>query len=133
MLRAQVLTALQRWDEAAALFDLHFDGAMNEGLKRTEACLLADRALCEQRLGRVEQARALADAAGQALGAPMHVDDRMVALARLAQVLEGFGQGTTAAAHRGQARALHVQHCALQQRMVAELDVALAGLDPGLL
>jgi hypothetical protein len=129
-LRAQVLTAQQRWAEAAHLFDLHFEGAMNEGLKRTAACLLADRALCEQRLDRLEKARALAGAAEQALREPMHVDDRMVALARLAQVVDAFGDSATAAAHRREAHALHRQHCDQQQRMLAQLDAALAGLDP---
>jgi ATP/maltotriose-dependent transcriptional regulator MalT len=130
MLRAQVLTAQGRWADAQALFEANFDDAMNEGLKRMAASFLADRAWCEHHLGHGAKARALAGAAQQALAARMHLDDRMVALARLSHVHEALGDTVTAAAQRGQAQALYLQHREQQRQLIERLDAGLAGLDP---
>jgi tetratricopeptide (TPR) repeat protein len=130
MLRAQLLTAQGRHEEALQLFDAHFDAAMAEGLKRLAASLLADRAWCEQRMGRSDAARTLAAAADAALAEPIDFDDRMVALARLAQVRDALGQTAIAAALREQAQALHRQYLVQQAQMAAALDAALVGLEP---
>jgi hypothetical protein len=130
MLRAQVLTAHGRWAEALALFAANFDSALGEGLKRFAACLLADRAWCEFQEGRADKARALAGAAEQALAEPIDTDDHAMALARLAQVRDALGESGIAAGHREASRRLHTQHREQQQRLVALLDEALAGLDP---
>ncbi len=132
-LRAQVLTAQGRWAEALDLFAANFDSALDEGLKRIVACLLADRALCEWHQGHAAKARALAGAAEQALTEPIDTDDRTLALARLAQVREALGELDLAARHREESKRLHAQHREQQQRTVALLDQALAGLDPKLL
>jgi hypothetical protein len=132
-LRAQVLTAQGRWAEALVLFDANFDSALDEGLKRIVACLLADRALCEWHQGHADKARALAGAAEQALAEPIDTDDRTLALARLAQVREALGESGVAAQHRQASQRLHQQHVEQQQRTVALLDEALAGLDPTVL
>jgi ATP/maltotriose-dependent transcriptional regulator MalT len=129
-LRAQVLTAQGRWAEALDLFEANFDGALAEGLKRIVACLLADRALCEWHQGHADKARALAGAAEQALAEPIDTDDRTLALARLAQVREVLGESALAARYREESQRLYAQHRAYQQRLVALLDEALAGLDP---
>ncbi len=133
MLRAQVLTAQGRWAEALDLFAANFDTALNEGLKRIAACLLADRAWCEWHEGHADQARTLSAAAEQALAEPIDTDDRAMALARLAQVRDALGEAGVAAKHRAESLHLHAQHCAQQQRTVALLDEVLAGLDPKLL
>jgi hypothetical protein len=133
MLRAQVLTAQGRWIEALDLFAANFDSALDEGLKRIAACLLADRAWCEWHEGHADKARALAAAAEQALTLPIDTDDRAMALARLAQVREALGEEIVAAQHREESQRLHTQHRDQQQRIVALLDEALAGLDPKLL
>jgi tetratricopeptide (TPR) repeat protein len=133
MLRAQVLTAQGRWAEATGLFDANFDSALNEGLKRFAACLLADRAWCEWHQGHADKARALAGAAEQTLTEPIDIDDHAMALARLAQVREALGEGGASAQHRAESLRFHAQHCEQQQRTVALLDEALAGLDPKLL
>jgi hypothetical protein len=130
MLRAQVLTAHGRWAEALALFAANFDSALDEGLKRFAACLLADRAWCEWHEGHADRARALAGAAEQTLAEPIDIDDHAMALARLAQVREALGESGLAAQHREASRRLHAQHREQQQRLVALLDEALAGLDP---
>jgi ATP/maltotriose-dependent transcriptional regulator MalT len=133
MLRAQVLTAQGRWVEALDLFAANFDSALSEGLKRIAACLLADRAWCEWHQGQADKARALAGAAEQALAEPIDTDDRALALARLAQVREALGETGVAARHRDESQRLYAQHREQQQRTVALLDEALAGLDPRLL
>ncbi len=133
MLRAQVLTAQGRWAEALDLFAANFDSALNEGLKRIAACLLADRAWCEWHQGHADKARALAGAAEQALAEPIDTDDRALALARLAQVREALGESGVAAQHREESQRLYAQHRDQQQRTVALLDEALAGLDPKLI
>jgi hypothetical protein len=130
MLRAQVLTAQRRWAEANALFETHFDAAMGEGLKRIAPCLLADRAWCDWHEGRPERARAHAGAAEQALSEPIDIDDRAMALARLAQLHDVLGAAALAAQHREESQRLVAAHREQQQRIAALLDQALAGLDP---
>ncbi len=131
MLRAQLLTAQGRFADALTLFDANYDAAMTEGLKRLAPSLLADRAWCEQRLGRSDAARTLAAAADAALAAePIDLDDRMVALARLAQVREALGETTRAASLRGQAQSLYLDHRRAQQRLASMLDAALGAFDP---
>jgi tetratricopeptide (TPR) repeat protein len=130
MLRAQVLTAQGRWADALDLFGANFDSALTEGLQRIAACLLADRAWCELCLGRHDKARALAGAAEQALAEPIDIDDRAMALARLARVYEVLGDHGLAARHREESQRLYAQHREQQARIVSLLDKALQGLDP---
>ena len=130
MLRAQVLTAQRRWSDARALFDTHFDAAMSEGLKRIAPCLLADRAWCDWHDGRPERARAHVGAAEQALADPIDIDDRAMALARLAQVHDALGAAGVAMQHREESKRLVAAHREQQQRIAALLDEALAGIEP---
>jgi hypothetical protein len=130
MLRAQVLAAQGQWTEALALFDAHFDAALADGLARMAPCMLADRAWCEWHLGKTRKAEALAAAAEQALLEPCDTDDRAMANARLAQVHAALGNPGAAQRHRDTSLVLYAEHCEQQQRIVALLDQALAGLDP---
>jgi hypothetical protein len=130
MLRAQVLTAQGRWADALALFETHFDAALTDGLARMVPCLLADRAWCEWHAGHVPKARALAAAAEQALAQPCDTDDRAMATARLAQVCAALGDAAAAQRHREASRTHYAAHCEQQQRSLALLDQALAGIDP---
>jgi hypothetical protein len=130
MLRAQVLTAQGRWCDAGALFETHFEAAMTEGLKRIAPCLLADRAWCDWHDGQPERARARVGAAEQALADPIDIDDRAMALARLAQVHEALGATGVAAQHREESKRLIAAHREQQQRINGLLDQALAGIDP---
>ncbi|HET9977537.1 MAG TPA: hypothetical protein VFQ20_08890 [Burkholderiaceae bacterium] len=129
MLRAQVLTAQGRWGEALGLFATHFAPAMGEGLQRQAACLLADRAWCEFNVGHRDAARALVAAADEALSQPCDLDDRIVALARLAQLRAALGDAVRAAALREESTQLLVQHRTQQAQIAALLDAALSGLD----
>jgi hypothetical protein len=130
MLRAQVLTAQGRWSEALALFDTHFDAALSDGLTRLAPCLLADRAWCEWHLERAGKARVLAAAAEQALAQACDTDDRAMATARLAQLAAALGDAAAAQRHRQASQTHYAAHREQQQRIVALLDEALAGLDP---
>ncbi len=130
MLRAQVLTAQGRWREALELFDTHFDAALGDGLQRLAPCLLADRAWCEWHSGQPRKAAALAAAAEQALLQPCDTDDRAIATARLAQVREALGDAAAAQRHRAASQTQYAAHREQQQRLVALLDQALAGVDP---
>lgn len=132
ILRAQVLAALGRWAEAMALFDMHYDTALSEGLRRIAPSLLADRAWCDWHEGRAERARVHLAAAERALEGPepIDTDDRATALARLAQVHEALGSSTTAVRLRDDSRRLLAQHREQQRQIAALLDQALAGVRP---
>jgi hypothetical protein len=130
MLRAQVLAAQGQWTEALALFDTHFDAALVDGPARMAPCWLADRAWCEWHQGKTRKAEALTAAAEQALLEPCDTDDRAMANARLAQVHAALGNLGAAQRHRDASLAHYAEHREQQQRIVALLDQALAGLDP---
>ena len=132
MLRAQVLTAQGRWADALALFGSFFDAAHSDGLARLMPCLLADRAWCEWHGGKARKAQAqvLVAAAEDALMQDCDTDDRAMAHARLAQVCSALGDPESAQRHRQAAATDHLAHREQQQRIVALLDEALAGIDP---
>ena len=131
MLRAQVLTAQGRWAEALALFETHFDLALSDGLTRQSPCLLADRAWCECHSGAARKAKVLAAAAEQALTQPCDSDDCAIAHARLAQVSDKLGDAAAAQRHRDAAQTYYSAHREEQRGVLALLDQALDGLDPG--
>jgi len=130
MLRAQVLTAQGKWADALALFETHFDAALADGLTRLAPCLLADRAWCEWHSGQAAKAQGLVAEAEQALLQPCDTDDRAMATARLAQVCVALGDDGAAQRHRDASRTEYAAHREQQQRIVALLDQALAGLEP---
>ena len=130
MMQAQLLTHDQRWPEALALFELHFDTAMADGLERMKPCFLADRAWCRLQMGDRKLAAADAEAAEASLRQPCDLDDRALAQARLAQVKERLGEARAAALLRERARSDLQAHQVEQQRLVALLDEALADIDP---
>jgi hypothetical protein len=129
MLRAQLLTAQQRWREALDLFNAHHTSAMGEGLARIAANLLADRAWCEWQLGAHAASAASAARAEAALAEPIDIDDQAMALARLAQVRQALGDAATSASHLAEARRLHAAHREQQGAILRLIDEALAGLD----
>ena len=132
MLRAQVLTAQERWSDALALFDAHFDASLADGLTRLAPCLLADRAWCEWHAGHAKKAQVLAAATEQALAQACDTDDRAMATARLAQVRAALGDAAAAQRHREASLAHHAAHREQQQRIAALLHQSLAGIDPAL-
>lgn len=129
MLRAQLLTADGRWREALALFDAYHDTARAEGQRRLDPWFLADVAWCRLQLGDAARARAAAGACVEGLLQPCDVDDRAIAQARLAQVLDGLDDAAGAAVQRERAQRDLTAHRAEQARLKALLDEALAGVD----
>lgn len=127
--RAQLLVALSRFDEAARLFDAHMDRARREGIAHREARMLADRAWCHVRLGRV--AEALVDTRAAEAGArhQRDADDRAAAYARLARIHRHAGRDTAAEALQLEADSALAELQATQAALCQALDNALTGLD----
>jgi tetratricopeptide (TPR) repeat protein len=129
MLRAQLLTNEARWEDALALFVAHYEAAMAEGLERLKPCYLADMALCRMQLGDSTKAREDTWACEGSLLQPCDIDDRAMAQARLAQVLELLGDAPAAAQHRERAQRDLQAHRGEQARLKALLDEALKNVD----
>ncbi|HEX5687737.1 MAG TPA: hypothetical protein VFY73_27295 [Ideonella sp.] len=126
--RAQLLVALSRFDEAARLFDEHLDRARQEGMAHREARLLADRAWCHVRLGRVSQALADTRVAEAGVQGQTDADDRAAAYARLARIHRHGGRDGVADALQQHADRALAEHEAEQARTREALDDTLVGL-----
>ncbi|MEY8875778.1 MAG: hypothetical protein AB9M60_04655 [Leptothrix sp. (in: b-proteobacteria)] len=100
MLRAQALVAHGRHADALALYDSHWDAAMQSGLEASEALFQADRAWCLYQLGRSDEARNVARSAASALMWASEIEERAVAHALLARTFEALGLDDQAASHR---------------------------------
>jgi len=129
MLRAQMLALEGRHAEALELFTRHLEATRGDGLERLRACFLADMAWCRLQLGDKDGARRDAQAAEQALQQPCDIDDRAVAQARLAHVLDALGDQRAARMHRERAERDLQAHRGEQARLAALLDETLAGVD----
>jgi hypothetical protein len=125
LLRAHMLTLLQRYAEALPLFDAHADAAQRQGWTRSHANILGDRAWCHWQLGHREAARTDTRAAEAALGEAGEIDERASSQARLAMLYEALGDDDSAARHRTAAladrQALRLQ----QARLTGLLDETL--------
>lgn len=130
VIRAQLLVVLGRFEEAARLFDDHLDRARKEGMAHRGARLLADRAWCHVRAGRVSQALADAKAAEAGAGDQPDADDRAAAFARLARIHRHGGRDSVADLLQARADEALAEHEAEQARTRELLDRTLAALDP---
>ncbi|HEV8689851.1 MAG TPA: hypothetical protein VGQ91_06120 [Ideonella sp.] len=128
VIRAQLLVVLGRFEDAARLFDDHLERASNEGMAHREPRLLADRAWCHVKLGKVSQALADARAAEAGVSGQQDPDDRAAAYARLARIHRHGGRDTVADQLQALADGALTEHEAMQQRMRQALDDMLAGL-----
>jgi len=126
--RAQLLVTLSRFEEAVCLFDEHIDRARREGMARRGARLLADRAWCHVRLGRVAQALADTRAAEAGVKGQRDADDRAAAYARLARIHRHGGRDKTADALQAKADTALAEHEAAQASWCQVLDETLAGV-----
>ncbi len=129
VIRAQLLVALGRYDDAARLFEDHLDRARLEGMGHRGPRLLADRAWCHVRLGHVAQALADAKAAETGAADQPDADDRAATLARLARIHRHGGRDGVADALQVRAEAALAEHLADQARMRDALDRTLAALE----
>jgi hypothetical protein len=128
MLRAPVLVVDGQYELALSLYRRHIDAAMRDGLARMQACFLADMAWC--RLHLEQQSLALLDAAAaqESLSQPCDVDDRAIALARLAMVHRRLGNEAHAVTLHERALRDLATHRSEQARVAALLDDGLATL-----
>lgn len=129
VIRAQLLMVLGRFEEAARLFDDHLDRARKEGMAHRSARLLADRAWCHVRAGRVSQALADAKAAEAGAADQLDADDRAAAYARLARIHRHGGRDSVADQLQARADEALAEHEAVQARTRELLDRTLATLD----
>jgi hypothetical protein len=125
MMRAQLLVLEGRHEQALALIDQHWPRCEPAWRERMAAGIEADRAWCLWHLGQPEAARAAADRAAEALQAPADVDDRALAQARLAQVLEVLGDKAAAAEHSAAAHRDCATHRAAQRALCELIDASL--------
>jgi tetratricopeptide (TPR) repeat protein len=126
LVRAQLLTVLERFDEAVVLFDGHLARAGQEGNVGREARFLADRAWCHARLGQI--ANALRDVRQSEAALPRNTDadDRAATHARIARVYQLCGQDTEVAIHQAHAEDALLEHRRCQQDMLAVMNAVLA-------
>jgi len=127
VIRAQLLVALSRFEEAARLFDEHMERARQEGMAHRGARLLADRAWCHVRLGHVAQALADANAAEVGARNQRDADDRAAAYARLARIHRHGGRDAAADALQAEADKALAEYQAYQSNTRKALDEALVG------
>lgn len=126
VIRAQLLTALGRYDEAARLFDAHLERARREGMALRWPRLLADRAWCHAHAGRVAQATADVQVAEQAAADQPDADDRAAAFARLAGIHRLWGHDDMAQSLQARAEQAIAEYRDEQARMRGALEQALS-------
>jgi hypothetical protein len=126
MLRAQLLVLQGEWAQALALMDEHLPRSEAGWQARMQAPVRADRAWCLWHLGRRDEAlQDIAHARHALSHQPCDLDDRALAQARMAQVLQADGQREGAQRLRAAAEADLQAHRADQQALAALLDRAL--------
>lgn len=129
IIRAQFLTVLGRFEEALRLFDDSLDEASGMASNR-DAHLLAERAWCQVRLGRVSQALADTRTAEALAGSQRDPDDRAATFARLACLHRHGGREDAAQLWQTKADAALAEFQAQQVEIRRVLDDVLA--TPGL-
>lgn len=124
--RAQLLVVLQRYPEAASLFDGYLDKASKEGMAHREPRFLVDRAWCQFHRGYLTDAARDLRHAEAGLPTLVDDDDRAATLARMAAVMAGMGRNEESQALHQRAEAALQLHLAVQQRWQSVLDQAVS-------
>lgn len=129
VIRAQFLVVLERFDEAARLFDDHMERVRKEGMAHRQARLLAERAWCHVRLGHVAEGLADTRAAEAHAAEQRDADDRATTYARLARIHRHGGRDGVADQLQARADAALAEHEADQAAIRRILDETLSGLE----
>jgi hypothetical protein len=128
MLRAHVLTMLDRFPEAIELFDTHLLAALSEGLGRLQCGVLSEIAWCRVNTGDIAGARREATEAQKRLVDCLQLDERAATHGRLAQVFVLLNEPDAAEHHQERAAIDWLLHTEHQERLIAlmssEFDVA---------
>jgi tetratricopeptide (TPR) repeat protein len=90
ILRAHILALEGHADQALILFDQHLL-SQPEGMSRLQCTMLADRAWCLAKVGRLDAAREVAMEAEVSFQQDTQVDDRAATHSRLAEVFRALG------------------------------------------
>ncbi len=126
VLRAQLLTMRGQAQAALQIYEQHLSAAVEQGMQRHYAALLADQAWCRLQLGQTELARSDAQVAQELIQLETdHDDDRACAHSRLAEIWRALGQLEAAQHQSDLAHAAWASHFAFQQRLAAALKEKL--------
>ena len=122
VLRAQILTVEKRYGEALALFEEELTSAVQEGMERLQADLLADQAWCRVQLGQRTAALHDANLARAAINVNGQFDDRALAYGRLARTFAVLDRPGDARQLGELAREAWAAHVSLQKRILDTLE-----------
>lgn len=136
ILRAHVLSLLDRHQEACELFEAHLADSLAQGLSTIECSMLAELAWCQVNCGREHDARSTMLASEKALERCTQSDERGATYGRLAQCFDKFGNTSSAGLHTRQAmlewkRNLALQEAALSALAISEIVGSNAHSRPG--
>lgn len=131
ILRAYILTLLNRYADALALFDAHLGAALAEGFDRLRSGLLAETAWCRVNLGDSLGAQRLAREAQLQIGGCGLADERGAAHGRLAQVFTALNDRAAATHHCEHAHAEWHRHAERQARLLALMSSTSAIVEHG--
>jgi hypothetical protein len=126
VLRAQLLTLLDRHADALELFDAHLDAALSQGMARMQCGMLAEVAWCRVNVGDTVGAQRDALAARDRIVDCRQADESAATHGRLAQVFEALGNRPAAEPHRAQAVIDWQLHTDRQARLIALLSSTAA-------
>lgn len=122
MLRAHVLSVLERYSEATELFEAYLSDALTEGLARIECSILAEIAWCRVNVGSTAEAREFVHAARAKLHECNQPDELAATHGRLALACRALGEYAAAESHQVQATLEWERHQARQAALVALLS-----------
>ncbi len=124
ILRAHILTMLDRYADALALFEAHIDTAISEGLGRMQCGMLAEMAWCQLNIGDAVGARRSALHAQGLIVECVQPDESAATHGRLAQLFNALDDGPAARHHRAQAEIDWQLHDGRQVRLIELLSSA---------
>ena len=122
VLRAEIYTARGQYDNALALYEVNLNLAVQNGMARLHADLMADQAWCRINLGQTEKAQEDAVLAEELIDSNGQFDDRAMAHGRLAQVFSVLGEEPKATYHRNLALKAFAGHDAIRKKILELLE-----------
>jgi hypothetical protein len=126
VLRAHVLTLLERYTEARDLFIVYMETASAGGLQRLMGPALVDLAWCRANIGDLESALFDANTAEAGLSDSTHGDERAFIHGRLAQVYGTLGHVEKTSHHEKKAAAAWNAHAERQRQLFGLVDKVCA-------
>jgi tetratricopeptide (TPR) repeat protein len=122
VLRAQVLSMKENYEAALAAYEEYLSLALQQGMNRLHADLLADQAWCRVNVGQTTDAMNDALAAEGLIDPDGQFDDRATAHSRLAQVFSALGDSSKSSMHRDLADKAWHGHTLLQSKTIELLE-----------